>query len=138
MSEIKYAATTIQKWFRFSLEDLQTAKLVYAADQTKLKQIGYLSQQSIEKSLKAYICFLGLKNRNTHNLADLSRMILEKEADLKNLLEQTVPFTIFVAFRYPDAFDQEPDLEFVESALKCAELVFKTLSAKVPFKGFIE
>lgn len=47
-----------------------------------------------EKTIKKWFKFaledmlLGLKNKNTHNLSDLSRMILEVKPELKNIFKR--------------------------------------------------
>ncbi len=69
---------------------------------------GFHVQQAVERTLKAWLCALGVPFPRTHDLDELGAMLEEADQEIPKFLHTLLEFSDFaVAFRY-EAF---PDLE---------------------------
>ena len=116
----------VELWFKQSLEDLDTAKVLLNTN--KYYASAFYSHQAAEKALKALLLYFG-KDVKTH---DLSKMldIIKEEVNLnveevrKEALKLNPNYTIS---RYPDAANSLPYLLYdksdAEEYLKMAEKI---------------
>ena len=65
---------TVKKWLEIANDDYYAASILYGTEHRKpLEVVCYHCQQSIEKSLKAYLCAKGVEIPKTHDLTMLCR-----------------------------------------------------------------
>jgi HEPN domain-containing protein len=71
----KYKSEYGAELLRIAEGDLASAIALRETHKGRKENVGYLAQQSIEKSIKAVLCFLGVAIPHTHELAALIPLI---------------------------------------------------------------
>ncbi len=85
---------------------------------------GFHVQQAVEKTLKAWLCCLGVPFPRTHDLDELGALLEQAGQNIPAFASALLEFTDFaVVFRY-DAF---PDLEADLDRRDCADKVGRLL-----------
>ncbi|WP_202320526.1 HEPN domain-containing protein [Archaeoglobus neptunius] len=108
-------------WFRFAERDLRSAKKNYEIGEYHVS--AFLSQQAVEKALKALHIKRSGEFPRIHDLTRLARMIDAPEEIIKLCAEITPAYT---ATRYPDVaedFSESEVSELIEKAEKVVEWV---------------
>jgi HEPN domain-containing protein len=91
------------KWVRKAEEDWQGALELAAGKEPLRDLVGFHCQQATEKYLKALLQDLGAAIPKTHNLKDLLKLLLPRDATLAPLRRGLDSLTRYaVEFRYPD------------------------------------
>src|SRR5258708_852548 len=104
-------AEEAEEWLLVAAEDLRMADLALAASPPIIGLGLYHAQQAVEKALKGFLVFHGVRYPITHNLAALLRACIPLDPTLEAGVLPTLPLTDFATrFRYPGEFDQ-PSLE---------------------------
>ncbi len=121
----------VKDWIAKATGDLRAAKKLIKDDDYTLDMAAYSTQQSAEKSLKAYLIFKKQAIPRTHDVEKLlmdcikhdnTFDILRKDAELLS------PYATYT--RYPD--DRfNVDREEVVGAINCAEKILKFVNARV-------
>jgi HEPN domain-containing protein len=117
------------KWVRKAEDDLGCARAVEQTKPLFHDQICFLCQQSAEKYLKALFQEWGLVSPRTHNLEDLLRLLLPRDAALRTLHRRLKSLSRYaVDFRYPGkrAFRRQ-----AQTALRHAEEVRREVRARL-------
>lgn len=119
-----------EEWLDKAEDDLRFAEI--GLREAFYTQVCFLSQQSIEKTLKGALVSLNRSYPKIHSLRELAKKL--SELDLKIFLE---PLTLidgyYVPLRYPDAApgmkaDGEPNKEEAGEALSTAKKIFDLVS----------
>jgi len=119
-------------WFVRAEDDLS-----WAEDSFKDGHFGgtcFLSQQIVEKALKAYLFFQKQKLIRTHNLERLLAKCLEFDKQFIKLKKSCQILTdYYIDTRYPDIWDynQFDDKKFARQALDLAKIVVEFLRKKL-------
>jgi HEPN domain-containing protein len=71
----KYKSEYGIELLRIAEGDLDSAVALYETHKGRKENVGYLAQQSIEKSMKAVLCFKGIPLPHTHELAALISLV---------------------------------------------------------------
>jgi HEPN domain-containing protein len=71
MSDEQPDLSPAQRWYRLAEEDVAAAKVLLADSSTALRIVGFLSQQAVEKALKALLLELGVVPPKIHGLRQL-------------------------------------------------------------------
>lgn len=122
----------VKNWWKQAKEDLSSAEAVY--DIGRFYVAAFLSQQAIEKALKALYIMKNRKNIITHNLITLAREVGFPENKMP-LLKEVNPD--YVTARYADAANGLPaelydekiageHLKYAKEAVKWIEEQLKT------------
>jgi HEPN domain-containing protein len=91
-----------QLWLAKAAEDLTVARLVLTEEH--YSHVCFLSQQCLEKTLKAFLLEKASNYPRTHRLVDLLGACTEIEATFANFLPDcTVIDQYYIPTRYPDA-----------------------------------
>lgn len=104
-----------------------------------MRTIPYHCEQAAEKSIKGYLAYKEIKFAKIHDLGQLASLVLPINPELSELLKRADDELTDYAtqFRYPDAainkFD--PTVEDAKSALEMARLVYKEMTALIPFES---
>ena len=118
-------------WLEKAAHDLHSAQIIYEHAPQYWDTIAFHCQQSVEKCLKAYLVFLEISFRRTHDLVYLLHLISEKTAVDEALFEMAYLLEAAgVEFRYPDhRTGLEPDevREAIEAAAFFQRFVFEKM-----------
>lgn len=118
-----------EKWLVIAKEDLLAAKGLLKLE--LFSSAVYHCQQSVEKSLKAYLAFKQCSISKTHDLIHLLELCMSFDQEFRKQYEAADYINPFaIKFRYPTEFDI-PDLNETETAIKLAENVMKFVLKKI-------
>jgi len=94
----------VHEWFKYSQNDLISAKHLFEDLQPKQTEIAcYLSQQCGEKALKGFILFNDIVPPKTHNLIELCQICINHDNSFLEILDICADLTPYgVAVRYPN------------------------------------
>ncbi|MBI5217935.1 MAG: HEPN domain-containing protein [Bacteroidia bacterium] len=94
---------TIKKWITVADHDLGTAIIVYHQIPKYKETIAFHCQQAVEKYLKAFLIFLDVEFKRSHDLMYLLGLISDKVEISDELFEKATTLKSFaVQIRYPD------------------------------------
>jgi HEPN domain-containing protein len=130
--------TMTRAWFKKANKDLKLFKFIYANDDDEvLEGCAFHCQQCIEKSIKGFLAYKGVRFDKIHDLKTLAKKACDIEPSLDFLKDDptfldTVS-TYAAGYRYPDAAANLPPLtrEVVKKAMVLAENCFRQLSAMI-------
>ena len=115
--------------------DIEILQLMYDSTGGPDEIFGFHAQQAAEKSLKAWLAFLGEVYPLTHDLDDLLDRLSKRDADVGKYRELTAYSAFAVQFRYEEmtegiSIDRERALHLVSALLqqvrRMAEMTRKT------------
>ena len=121
----------VQEWLRYAGQDLDSARYLMGMKPLPVEIICYHCQQSVEKYLKAFLCFHGETIRRTHDLIALNKLCIQYDNAFLEIEEECLSLTDYgVQARYPFHLDlNETD---AQSAIITAERVQVFLMEKLP------
>ena len=129
-------------WISKGDHDLGTAKITYLYIPEYLDTVTFHCQQSVEKYLKAYLIFLDIPFKFTHDLVYLLDLMVQKDPDFHNYYEIVSELQGYaIEVRYPNEtiFLSK---EKVETALMIArnvrELVTLKMKVKIDYNDIID
>ena len=112
---------TLKEWLNIAEHDLETAKVINLHLPEFIDIITFHCQQAIEKYLKAYLIFLGINFKFSHDLVYLLDLVSEKDNKFKSYYEIFSEIQNYaVEIRYPNK-KIFPTKEKVEIAIQAAE-----------------
>ena len=121
---------TALKWYKQSLHDLEMAEKNIEIEGYDVS--AFLSQQSVEKLLKAIFAFEEKSIPRSHHIDELAQELQVSQEVLNDVLELTVDYTFA---RYPDVADVVPYEEYNEDLAKekvgRAKNIFEHLKERV-------
>lgn len=118
-----------RRWLNKAAEDLIVAELVFR--EQHLSHACFLSQQTIEKSLKAYLIAHTGQHPRTHKLVDLLQLCIAQETQFLRFQADCVRVDQFyIPTRYPDGIpgglpDGQPSLKQAKSAIDAAKSIYQ-------------
>ncbi len=124
----------VHEWLTFAQQDLSVARHTLSMADCPFQVVCFLSQQSVEKSLKAFLVFREQETPFTHNIS----MLLERCARLaawpSELLdaERLTPYAVVT--RYPGSPEPLEEDE-ARNAVKIGELVMHTVLNALKLEG---
>ena len=103
--------------------DIEILQLMHDSTGGPDEIFGFHAQQAAEKSLKAWLAFLGEVYPLTHDLDDLLERLSKRNADVNNYRELTAYSAFAVQFRYEEmteglSIDRERALRLVSALLQ--------------------
>jgi HEPN domain-containing protein len=113
-------------WLTFAEGDLRTVKLIlHSEDDLVIGNILYLSQQCVEKSLKAYLIYKKQGIRKTHDLVDLLHLCSDFDPEFEQFLSVATELNPYITkARYPDSHFMMPHVSVAEYAAREAEKIY--------------
>jgi len=97
---------------RLAREDLEAAAIISDAPAVRARIFGFHAQQAVEKSLKAWLCLVGVEYPRIHDLGVLAGMLVEHGEPLPERFRGLEFLTDFaVQFRYAAFEDLEDGLD---------------------------
>jgi HEPN domain-containing protein len=104
----------VMEWMQLADDDFDSAKLLNEAVRKHYEIICYHCAQSVEKYLKAYLVFLNIVPKKTHDLRFLNDLCIEKDNEFQivsALCDVLNKFSNDV--RYPHKYEvNETDVQF--------------------------
>lgn len=121
----------IELWLSKGDHDLGTAKITYLHIPEYLDTVTFHCQQAVEKYLKAYLIFLSIPFKFTHDLVYLLDLIVQKDLDFHNYYEIVSELQGYaIEVRYPNETIFLSN-EKVEKALMIASNVRELVTMKM-------
>ena len=122
----------VQEWFKFSRQDLLAAKTLMASNNSDLwSNVGFLCQQSAEKSIKGFLAHHKIKFGETHEMNILGQEVAKLHSDLTVLMMSAASLTPFaVEFRYPESADKPLTKDLVIMALELSEKIYQEMTTR--------
>lgn len=128
--------TLSKQWLDVATEDLTVARLVF--EEEHLAHACFLSQQSIEKSLKAYLIAQANTYPRTHNLVILLNQCEAIEPAFAQFRADCIVVDqYYVPTRYPDGIPGGlptglPTSQQAQRAITAAEKILGFIAAQLP------
>ncbi|RLD68527.1 MAG: hypothetical protein DRI95_02735 [Bacteroidetes bacterium] len=123
--------TIINQWIEKADHDLGTAKITYLHIPEYKDTVTFHCQRTVEKLLKAYLIFLDIEFRFTHDLVYLIDLISQKDQFTNEFYDKASFLQDFaVEVRYPDDTVELKDKD-VEDAIGYAEQFRKLITEKI-------
>ncbi len=105
------------EWMEYASEDLAAAALL-AEDATCVNAACFHCQQTIEKSLKAYLLFVSGQNVDGHNLSWLVRQACKFNSEFGVFIARTAALNrYYIECRYPSDRWETPDAQTLTETL---------------------
>lgn len=124
----------INNWIIKAEKDLKSVEHELTFEDAVTETICFHCQQAAEKYLKAYLIFLGLDFKKTHEIGELITNCELKDEKIAALKEEADILTDYaVAVRYPDDL-YVPTIKEAKEALKLARKIKKYVSNKTKIK----
>jgi len=121
----------IQQWVIKANHDLETARRLIDCEDPLHDTGVYHCQQSVEKILKAYLCFRGQAARKAHDLTLLIKECMAFDEGFDLFVDDSEVLTPYaVAFRYPGDVLEPTEAE-AQEALGLAKNIVESVSGKI-------
>jgi HEPN domain-containing protein len=121
-----------KSWLDRAKTDLRAADHDATADPPITADIAFHAQQTVEKSLKAFLSWNDEPYRKTHNLVELGEQCAALDSSLEPLLRRATVLTEYAwKYRYPGEA-QEPDIVEAAAATALARDVFEAVLERIP------
>lgn len=123
--------TIIKQWIEKADHDLGTAKITYLHIPEYKDTVTFHCQQAVEKLLKAYLIFLDIEFRFSHDLVYLIDLISQKDQFTNEFYDKASFLQDFaVEVRYPNDTVELKDKD-VEDAIGYAEQFRELITEKI-------
>lgn len=120
-----------EEWFLRGSHDIETAQLLYD-EEGYTDSIAYHIQQAVEKYLKGYLVFHGIKPPKIHELDTLLNIAAEINSDFKDYLDLCEKASkYYIEDRYPPGPPADYSYEEIKKDLEEANDLIKKISQKV-------
>ena len=115
------------KWFEFSLDDLDSAAIMFKAG--KYHKVCFFAHQAAEKALKGFLLTRRFTPPKIHNLIDLVNLCAKLDSSFTKFLPQArILNQFYLPTRYPGVLPGNPFMEVdrgtAEEALDWAKGIF--------------
>ncbi len=116
-----------ERWLEKAEDDLKFARV--GLNEGFYSQVCFLSQQAVEKSLKAFLVSKGVLYPKTHKLTDLAEACSKLDEDLARFKKEfRILDEFYIPTRYPDALPGSlkgfsPSKKRAEEAVEMAEKI---------------
>jgi len=125
----------VLNWLYFADEDYFSAEIMLKAK--IYNKVCFLSQQAIEKELKAYLLNCGKEFKKTHKIIDLLAECTEIEHEFEKFEDEALEIDrYYIPTRYPDAVvgslpEGLPGKEQAKTALESASRIIKFVKCEL-------
>ncbi|MBI4406167.1 MAG: HEPN domain-containing protein [Deltaproteobacteria bacterium] len=125
-------AQVIKEWLQKSAQDLLAGEHLLKQKPILTEPVCFFTQQAIEKALKAFLIWKGIRPKKTHDLRELSSHVLQFDLSFRPLLHQVESLSRFaVTIRYPGE-DDPPTIREARGNLKLARKVYREVLKRLP------
>ena len=122
----------IKQWFVYAGRDLRAAKALRDLGSDQSGAVTFHCQQCVEKAVKGYLVFHGVRPPKIHVIGDLADLVQKIDPAIGKKVRKAKRLTDYaVAFRYPEAERRPLTIRDADSALKLAQKIYDLLAAVV-------
>lgn len=124
----------VDLWLKKAGRDLRFSTAALTLEEQFFDEIVFHCQQSVEKSIKAFLATHKEPFGKTHDIGELLLSVSKIDIELAQLLDSAKILSKYaVAIRYPDAqgLDVTIDSETVNRSIALAEAVYLELSSRI-------
>ncbi len=121
----------VNEWLQIAYDDYDSARYLFEHKHPKpLEIICYHCQQSVEKSLKAYLCAKNSEVKRTHEIGLLCRYCMYLDYTFSDFADTCEELEVYATrTRYPSRIEVEE--QDAASALQQALMIFDFVSRKI-------
>jgi HEPN domain-containing protein len=120
----------IKEWLIKARHDLDSARLISEQLPDYYDMIAFHCQQSIEKSIKAYLIFLDIEYKPVHDLGYLLNLLETKDNTFEIYYNKVDEISRYaVQIRYPDSI-LELSKQQIHDAIQLAEELYTLILSK--------
>lgn len=129
------SAPLFQQWLDFAKEDLAVAQLTF--DEKHFSHACFLSQQAIEKALKAFLIAKLNQYPRIHNLTDLLTQCINLDANFTQFVTECATVDqYYIPTRYPSGIPGGPTAtpptdKHAQTAINAATRILQFVSASL-------
>jgi HEPN domain-containing protein len=123
----------VRAWIAKAENDLRNIELVMPAEDAPLDTVCFHAQQAAEKYIKAALTFSGISFGRTHDLPELSALLLSEYPSLAAIGDLSDLTDAAVTARYPEdliVYDREFAEDLVAQTRKVKSAILRDLSLK--------
>lgn len=132
----------IRQWITKGDHDLGTAKITYLHIPEYMDTVTFHCQQAVEKYLKAYLIFLSIPFRFSHDLVYLLDLISQKDGEFDNFYDVVSELQGYaVEIRYPNEtiyLNNEKVEKGMAIAKEVRDFVTKKMNISVNYNEIID
>lgn len=111
----------VKRWIEKSVADLDVAKVTFK-ETRHYGMVCFLSQQAVEKYLKAYLVFKKIEFQKIHSLVELTKLALKGNSDFADWVDEgKILDKYYIPTRYPVSWEQIYNKKDARNALEIAE-----------------
>lgn len=122
----------VHSWLEKARQDLEAAAWLLSSPQHLYNAVGFHSQQTAEKVLKAYLTWMDVPFEKTHSLVALVGLCLQIDSEFDTLRTAATTLTPFaVTTRYPGDLP-EISLQDADEAVMLAKQIWKFIQEHLP------
>lgn len=123
-----------RQWFTYASRDIRAAIAILEMGNEFKNIAAFNCQQGVEKVIKGYLVFNGVRPPKSHSIKELSKLVENLDPKLAKKLAKAEILTKYtVVYRYPDAEKKPLTLKQVRSAIKLSNQLFEQLREAVSF-----
>ncbi len=125
----------VNRWLRKADSDFKAVKQLLTFEDALIDVISFHCQQAVEKYLKAYLTWVDIRAKKTHDLETLLNMCIENDKEFEQLEKEKIArLSLYaVTVRYPEEFLKLTTKEVNELFLlvqKTKEFIMKKITEK--------
>lgn len=122
----------VKQWFTYASRDIRAAKALLDLEPEYKSIAAFNCQQCIEKAIKGYLVFHGIRPPKSHAIDYLAKLVMKIDKDLgANLKKAHILTKYAVAYRYPDSAKKPLTTKQAQSSLKLATKLYNILLDEV-------
>jgi HEPN domain-containing protein len=128
---MKSKTELVSSWMNKAEKDLLSAQHELSFPDVVTETVCFHCQQTVEKSLKAYLVFLGIPFSKTHEIGELITKCENKDKEIAVFKEEADKLTDYaIEIRYPDDW-YEPTLNEAKEAFDIASKIKEFIQNKI-------
>lgn len=131
MRGIKRLSKITTEWLNKAVEDIKAAEILLAED-GPTTSICFHAQQAAEKSLKAYLVFMGSDIVKIHDLVRLVNEIVDTDKSFNALVDSAAKLNpYYIESRYPTGIPFTPSEKVAKEAVSDCEYILSFVKQKL-------
>lgn len=121
-----------KQWLTYASRDLRAAQAILEMSSEYKNISAFNCQQSVEKAIKGFLVFNGVRPPKSHSIKDLAKFVEDIDAQLaKKLAKADILTKYAVVYKYPDAEKKPLTMKQARSAIKLATDLYELLRSKI-------
>lgn len=123
-----------KQWFTYAARDLRAGQAILQMGSEYKNISAFNCQQSVEKAIKGFLVFNGVRPPKSHSIKDLAKFVENIDSQLaKKIAKADILTKYAVVYRYPDAEKKPLTMRQARAAIKLATELYELLRTKITF-----